>query len=32
MIRVGITPGLRGRLRPRAADRLDGALAEGDDS
>ena len=29
MIRVGIAPRLRGRMRPSAADRLDAALAEG---
>ena len=32
MIRVGITPGLRGRMRPLAADRFETARAEGDDS
>ena len=29
MIRVGITPGLRGRLRTLAADRPEAALARG---
>lgn len=29
MIRVGIAPGLRGRMRPSAADRFEAALAEG---
>ena len=32
MIRVGIAPGLRGRLRPPAGARLETALAQGDGS